>query len=170
MAILNPEHLLEQAEKLVAPPAAGPPRQVDLRRAISSAYYGLFHFALTEVADEFVGATQRTSSRYTLVYRSIDHRALKELCNEVRKQTPPSKYAAYLPAGGFDQNVQIFAAAAVDLQEKRHNADYNPQQRYTTFDAKLAIETARNAVLSFQRANLELRKAFLTLLLCPPRA
>jgi hypothetical protein len=170
MAILNPEHLLEQAEKLVAPPAAGPPRQVDLRRAISTAYYGLFHFMLTAVADEFVGVTQRASSRYTLVYRSIDHRGLKDLCSEIRKRTPSSKYAAYLPVGGFDQNVQIFAASAVDLQEKRHNADYNPQHRYTTFDAKLAIETARNAIQSFQQADGERRRAFVTLLLCPPRA
>jgi uncharacterized protein (UPF0332 family) len=169
MAILNAEHLFAQAERLVVPPA-GPPRQVDLRRAISSAYYGPFHFVLTALADEVVGVTQRTGSRYALVYRSVDHRQLKDLCQDVRKQTPPSKYVAYLLAGGFDQSIQIFAAAAVDLQERRHNADYNPQRRYTTFDAKLAIATARSAVQSFQRANLERRKAFLTLLLCPPRA
>jgi hypothetical protein len=39
LAILNPEHLFEQAEKLVIPPPAGPPRQVDIRRAVSAAYY-----------------------------------------------------------------------------------------------------------------------------------
>jgi hypothetical protein len=50
VTILNPDHLLEQADKLISPPAAGPPRQVDLRRAISSAYYGLFHSCLTAAA------------------------------------------------------------------------------------------------------------------------
>jgi hypothetical protein len=56
------------------------------------------------------------------------------------------------------------------LQEKRHIADYNPQPRLSTSDATLAIGAARNAVLSFRRADVERRSAFVTLLLCPPRA
>src|SRR5215216_7618181 len=43
VAILNPEHLFDQAEKLILSPPAGRPRQVDIRRAISAAYYGVFH-------------------------------------------------------------------------------------------------------------------------------
>src|SRR3954454_4175598 len=39
LAILNPEHLFQQAEQLILPPAAGPPRQVNIRRAISAAYF-----------------------------------------------------------------------------------------------------------------------------------
>jgi hypothetical protein len=163
MAILNPDHLFEQAEKLIAPQPAGRPRQVDVRRAISSACYGLFHFMMTEVADEFIGVTQRTSDRYALVYRSINHNVLKELCNAAKKRTPPPKYVPYFPAGGFDQNIQASAAALVDLQEKWHIADYNPRPRVSTSEAKLAIGTARSAVQSFQRANLEGRQAFLTL-------
>lgn len=93
MAILNPDHLFEQAEKLIGPPPAGRPRQVDVRRAISSAYYGLFHFILTEVADEFVGVTQRASDRYALVYRSISHAIFKQLCSETKKAMPSAKYA-----------------------------------------------------------------------------
>jgi hypothetical protein len=170
MAILNPDHLFEQAEKLIGPSPAGRPRQVDVRRAISSAYYGLFHFVLTEVADEFVGVTQRASDRYALVYRSINHNIFKQLCSETKKTAPSAKYAPYFPAGGFDQDIQAFAAGVVDLQEKRHIADYNPQPRLSTSEARLAIGTARSAVLSFRRADLERRKAFLTLLLCPPRA
>jgi hypothetical protein len=138
---------------------------VDLRRAISSAYYGLFHFTLTSLADEFVGVTERATSRYVLVYRSIDHRTLREVCSEVQKPNPPQRYAPYFPSNGFGPNIQAFATVAVELQE----ADYNPQPRFRTSDAKLAIATARSAVRRFQRAHVERRKAFLTLLLCPPR-
>jgi hypothetical protein len=165
----NPDHLFEQAEKLVAPPVAGRPRQVDLRRAISAAYYGLFHFCLAAAADEFVGVTQRATGRYTLVYRSIDHKTLKELCAETRKATPPAKYLPYFPRGGFGSSIQAFSTAAMELQEKRHLADYNPQPRFKTSEAKLAVSTARSAVLRFQAADEEHRKAFLTLLICPPR-
>ena len=169
MATLNPDHLFEQVEKLVAPPAAGPPRQVDLRRAISAAYYGLFHFCLTAAADEFVGANQRATSRYALVYRSIDHWTLKELCSEVRKQSPSAKRAPFFPSGGFGANVQAFAEAAIELQEKRNRADYDPLPRFRTSDAKLARSTARVAVHRFQGASDDHRKAFLTILICRPR-
>ena len=67
MATLNPDHLFEQADKLVVPPRAGPPRQVDLRRAISAAYYGIYHFCLTAAADEFVGVIHRATSRYAAI-------------------------------------------------------------------------------------------------------
>src|ERR1700757_100666 len=75
VAILNPAHLFEQADKLIAPPPHGPPRQVDLRRAISSAYYGAFHAVLAAIANRFIGSTKQSTSLYSLVYRSVDHAA-----------------------------------------------------------------------------------------------
>jgi hypothetical protein len=169
MAILNPDHLFEQATRLIARPPAGRPRQADLRRAISSAYYGLFHFLLASVADEFVGRSQRRSSRYALVYRSIGHRALKELCIESARKTPTARYAAHVPAGGLGADIQEFARATLDLQDRRHIADYDPQASFRTSDAKLAISAAVEAIRLFANAGQDRRRAFLTLLLCPPR-
>ncbi len=169
MPILNPEHLLEQADRLTAPPPAGPPRQVDLRRAISAAYYAVFHFVLIAGADEFVGRINRRTQRYALVYRSADHRSFLDLCKEALKPTPVPKYLRYLPGNGLGRNIQAFASAAKELQEKRHLADYDPSYRVKTSDAAKAIGTARSAIASFQRANGARRKAFLTLLLFSPR-
>jgi hypothetical protein len=169
LAILNPEHLFEQADRLIAPPPAGPPRQVDLRRAISSAYYGVFHAALTAAADEFVGKTKRTTKQYSLVYRSIDHKNLRDLCTELKKQNLPAKYARYQPANGFGRNIPEFAAAVLELQEKRHAADYDPAIRIKSSDAVLAVETARTALRRFGQASATRRKAFLGLLLFQPR-
>ena len=142
---------------------------MDLRRAISSAYYGLFHFASAAVADEFVGANQRATPRYALLYRSIGQRTLKDVCIEARRQRPSARYAPYCPSGGFGPDIEAFAAAAVELQEKRHSADYDPLPRFRTLDAKLVVGTARSAIHRFARASAESRKAFLTLLLCSPR-
>jgi hypothetical protein len=146
VAILNTEHLFEQAEKLIARPPAGAPRQVDVRRAISSAYYGVFHATLTAAADQFVGVTKRSTSQYGLVYRSVDHKWLRILCEEVKKPTLPAKFIPYAPADGFGRHIAAFAAAALELQEKRHNADYDPLIRIKTSDAQLAIQTARAAL------------------------
>src|ERR1051326_8403917 len=85
VAILDPEHLLEQAQRLAEPPSAGPPRQVDVRRAISAAYYAVFHATLAAAADQFVGVTKRATSQYALVYRSVDHKTLRELCLEAKR-------------------------------------------------------------------------------------
>jgi len=113
--------------------------------------------------------TQRAANRYALVYRSIDHQFLKNLCAETSKAAPPARYARYFPSGGFDQNLQSFAAAVIELHEKRNAADYNPQPRFRTSDANLAIGTARSATRRFLAASDDDRKAFLTLLVCPPR-
>jgi hypothetical protein len=165
LAILNPEHLLEQANRLIAPPPAGPPRQVDVRRAISAAYYAVFHATLAAAADQLVGVTKRASSGYTLVYRSIDHKELRELCSRLRAPNLSGKLAQYSPAGGFDADITAFAQALLELQEKRLDADYNPSIRERSSDARLAVGTARNALVRLQTANPASREAFLGLLL-----
>lgn len=169
MAILNADHLFEQADKLASSSAVGRPRQVDLRRAISAAYYGLFHFCLAAVADEFVGVTRRTSRRYELVYRSIDHRTFRDVCEEAVKPTPKAAFQPYFPANGLGGDIQAFSFAGIELQRLRHSADYAPLPRFGTADSKEAIKLARDAVRRFDAAPEENRKTFLTLLLCPPK-
>jgi len=169
VAILNPEHLFEQADVLIALPHAGAPRQANLRRAISSAYYGLFHFALTAASDEFVGVSLRTTGRYALVYRSISHTWLAELCKEVKKPTLSKTYDPYAPSGGFGLDLKAFGTAVVALQERRHSADYDPLARCHALDARFDVSTARAAISRFNQADVEQRKSFLTLLVCQPR-
>lgn len=169
MAVLNPEHLLEQADRLVEAPPAGPPRQVDVRRAISAAYYAVFHHVAAAAADEVIGKTLRQTSRYALVYRSIDHRVLRELCDGVRKSTLPARLAPHAPEAGFGKNIPEFAAGLIELQDKRHEADYDPSGLVRTADALAAVRTARSAIQRFEKASLKRRKAFLALLLFPPR-
>ena len=169
MPILSPIHLFEQADKLVEAPPAGPPRQVDLRRALSSSYCAIFHLTLTALADEFVGAAHRSTHRYALMHRSVDHRAIKDLCSVISQGKPPAKYVPYLPANGFGRQLLTFASAFIDLQDKRHRADYDVSARYRTLDARLAITTGRSALVDFAGADAAERRMFLTLLLCRPR-
>lgn len=169
MANPDPGHLLDQATKLIQPPAAGPPRQVDLRRAISSAYYAVFHALLAAAADQVIGKTKRGSAEYGLAYRSLDHRWIKELCADIGKPQPSKKIAGMMPAGGFGPNLQALAVAVVALQERRHEADYNPLLKFKTSDALLAISTARSALRRLARAPVAKRHRMLTLLMFPPR-
>lgn len=165
----NPEHLLQQAERLVQPPPSGPPRQADVRRAISSAYYAVFHALLTAAADEAIGKTKRATAEYALAYRSINHVWVKTLCQAVASGSTVGKLGALAPSGGFGRNLPATATAVLELQQRRLEADYDPLLRVKTADALLAIRTSRGAIRRLGNAPASKRKRFLVLLLFQPR-
>jgi uncharacterized protein (UPF0332 family) len=169
VTILNPEHLLEQAERLIQRGVAGAPRQVDLRRAISSAYYGVFHATMTAVADTFVGRSRRSTARYSLAYRSIDHRLLREICDEVKRPVLRDRYKPFEPASGFGEHIRAFCWSVLDAQQKRHAADYDPAIRLSSSEARASVSAARGSLTHLQNASDTERMAFLSLLAFPPR-
>jgi uncharacterized protein (UPF0332 family) len=65
--------LFEQADGLVTAARPEGPRQEDLRRAISTVYYALFHFAVTAAVNMIAAEEIRSSDLYALAYRSVDH-------------------------------------------------------------------------------------------------
>ena len=142
-------------------------RQTDLRRAISAAYYGLFHFTLTAAADMIVGAAERSSARYSLVYRSVEHSRLRQLCSQLSATKPQN--LPLVPPDGFG-SIADFARNAGNLYELRNFADYDPSRDFTPEGARLAISDARQAVKWFQEAAPDQQVAFLTLLLFKPRS
>lgn len=169
MTIPNAEHLLHQAERLIAPSGPGAPRQTDLRRAISSAYYAVFHSVLAAGADEFVGSTRRNEPVYALCYRRVDHRALRDLCTELKKPRLAMRYKNYEAELGSGARLPGFAVLLVELQEGRYAADYDPAIRLKRSDATIAIGNARIALEHFAAAPPTSRRLFLALLLFPPR-
>ena len=106
--------------------------------------------------------------QYNLVYRGIDHGRLRDMCNTVRHRTLPKNYAACVP-DGFSTHIQTFAGHTVDLQEKRHSADYDPAIRVLKSDATLAISRAWEALGQWDHVPGEERRIFVLLLLFPPR-
>jgi hypothetical protein len=103
------------------------------------------------------------------VYRSVSHAWLRDLCKEVQKPTLSNKYRPHAPSTGFGPNITAFAAAVVELQEKRHAADYDVMIRMNKSDAALATSTAKAALRRFGKASKARRLAYLSLLLFPPR-
>ena len=169
MAILNPEHLLDQAERLIERRGAGAPRRVDLRRAISNAYYGVFHAVTAAAADAFVGRGRRVGPQYSLAYRSIDHRYLRQICDEVRRPTLRDRSKPYGPPQGFAPDMIAFVELLLELQQKRHAADYDPALRFSSSEARLSIGTARDALRHWRDVPDAERTVFVALLLFPPR-
>ena len=147
--MIVPAHLLEQAQRMID--VSGRPRQVNLRRAVSSAYYALFHFTMAAAADMVAGRTARSAAPdlYKRVYRAIDHADLRSRLSDGRLQA-------------ISRNIARFASAVINLQQARHKADYDPFDRISKTDAVAHINDARDAIAAFEAATLNERQACLT--------
>ena len=143
--------LLETAKQLLDPGIKrGRPRQTNLRRAISTAYYAVFHSLCHMCADAFIGNNNDMREAWRQVYRSLGHGYIKDRC--------ASNYMKQC----FPLNVRNFCFIFKQLQEKRHEADYNPLERFLQKDVEEAISQADIAISLIEKENLELkhRRAF----------
>jgi uncharacterized protein (UPF0332 family) len=163
--VINPEHLLDQADRLIVSGASGRPRQVDYRRAISATYYALFHASLIATVELVVPIARRQSQNYKMIYRSIEHKKLRDLCGAITAKKLPPNVAPYLPTNGFSSDLVTFARSVCEMYEKRHLADYDPFYQVTRSDALLAVSTARAALNRFGNATADDLFCFGTLLL-----
>jgi hypothetical protein len=158
----DPSELLLQADALAGKTGA---TQADLRRAISTAYYAVFHFCLTVAADMICGAASRSTDRYSFVYRSTDHSRLRGVCDQLRGSKPN---VAFTPSGGFGR-IADFARNAFNLYEQRIKADYDPSESFTAAGVQIVVSDARQAITWFQSCTVDQQQAFLTLILFKPR-
>ena len=78
------------------------------------------------------------------------------------------KFRRFVPEG-FASNIRRFAIDLVELQRKRHSADYDPLVRFRKSEARLVIDGGRVALMRFREVNEGQRQIFATLLLFPPR-
>jgi uncharacterized protein (UPF0332 family) len=95
-------------------------KQVHLRRAVSAAYYAVFHLLTLDAAENWRHDRHRPEFA-----RLFDHSAMKNCSNAVSsKRYPDPKNAAVV-------RLKFLAAAFVKLQQDRHDADYNNAKIWT---------------------------------------
>jgi hypothetical protein len=168
--MIDPSHLIDQARRLSANQRTGKPRQADLRRAISSAYYAVFHALSAAAADMFAGKSRRNAVSYTLLYRAFEHTQLKRLCEVASRPTLPDRYQQSLRLASFSVAVQDFASAFIRLQKWRHRADYDPSERFDATDALFAVTLAEDMLMGLEAIGGSEREVFLAVLLFDVRA
>ena len=141
------DDLLATARRL-AKASANKPRQADLKRAVSTAYYALFHAMAKNAADMVVGTgANRAEKAWAQVYRGMDHGFAKNACKEVVKL-------------GFPTGIVICADEFVTLQDARHSADYDPLHRVTRADALTWVSRAEAAIKALRGCSVKDRRAF----------
>lgn len=136
-----PDDLLEQAYHL-ARRDGDTPRQASLRRAVSTAYYALFHLLIDEAVGNWSIARHRSA-----LARTFDHDRMKKVCDEQIK--------AFYNAGRPDPGQQLkdVAQTFVDLQRMRHSADYENSHAWTPLIAEDWIGRAAIAFADWRAIN-----------------
>lgn len=147
--------LLSHARGLAIPSNGGRPRQADLRRSVSTAYYALFHFLGEGAATRIIGAGKQRSSLRKLARRSLIHGKMKNLCDEFTKPTPSSRllqpFWISLQISSISEIVGV-AGSFRDLQQLRHEADYDLTRNILRIDAIEACEKVGAAMDSWSKA------------------
>jgi uncharacterized protein (UPF0332 family) len=120
------------------------------RRAVSGAYYALFHCVARESADLLIGgySANRSQEAWPQVYRALEHAACKERC----KNKDMVKR--------FPKGIEDFAGMFVTLQDQRHAADYDPFATFSKSSVEADIILAGQAIKDFKAESIKDRRAF----------
>ena len=79
---MKPADFIATARDLANANSKGRPRETNLRRAVSTTYYALFHGLATCCADMLVGGpgANRSQPAWRQAYRALQHRDAKQRC------------------------------------------------------------------------------------------
>ncbi len=154
---MDPFELLRIAEHLASGGAGsgrGRPPQTELRRAVSAAYYAMFHALAACCADMLVGATRasRSQQAWRQTYRSLEHGYAKNQCANQGMMAQ------------FPLAIRKFAELFIYMQRRRHIADYDPDPEQENVFVRenvvrLIYEISRT-ISDFQDADAGDRRAF----------
>jgi hypothetical protein len=141
-----PNDLLQQAKELASIDPQRP-KQVNLRRAVSSAYYAIFHLLIEELASLYV-SDSILSAR---IRRSCDHGKMKDASEKIVKGMFPRLLGfSQSPNPAPPELIQV-AKAFVDLQTARHEADYDLSRNLLRREVNAQIQKADDAFESWQK-------------------
>lgn len=140
------DDLLDIARRLVD----GTPSQTDLRRAVSSIYYAVFHAIAQSNADTLAGdeVQSRDQIAWRQAYRALEHGYGARRCQNA--QSSPQ----------FSEPIKTLAAHFVDMQSRRHRADYDPDETFTTQEVVSIIAETIGYIAAFRAAPERERRAF----------
>jgi uncharacterized protein (UPF0332 family) len=134
--------LIEQAWLLVRHDRKRP-RQANLRRAVSAAYYAVFHMLSTEIALLLAPGMGRAQLR-ARAGRILEHGELKNVCKQSE-----GIVQKLLDRPSSDE-LRRFADATFNLQEWRHSSDYDLSETWSRSRAADAIRLAEFAIADWE--------------------
>ena len=155
---INWRNLIQAGRDLLDPQSAGNvPSDEHVRRAISNAYYAMFHALAERNAAVLVGPPidPTAAAAWSRIYRGMDHgTARRELQRHRQEFSPPARH---------------FADRFKVMLEFRHSADYDHAAGFTAQEANIYINQTEAAILNFLQVPGSEQAYIATLTLIRPR-
>lgn len=126
------------------------PKQANLRRAVSVAYYALFHLLCDEAASVLVRGIRNKSDLKARTTRTLEHGTIARVCRVFAAGAMPSGLTFLQP---IDADLRFVADRFVRAQEERHLADYNLQVTFNRTDTLNFIDQVEEAFDSYTRVS-----------------
>ena len=142
-----PDDLVRHAIRLLGNPN-GLATEADLRRAVSAAYYALFHAICGDAA--LLLAPDVPEPVRHRIQRWFDHGQIKVLCGRLTKAHLEQPLADLIgPTASPD--LRFVASSFIELQEKRHQADYDPGYLVRWDETRIVIEKSVRSIGAWRR-------------------
>jgi uncharacterized protein (UPF0332 family) len=125
------------------------PRQAVLRRAVSTAYYAVFHLLI----DAHAGLFSENERVRALLARTVDHKDMANVCEDFAVPLPNTRWPKVLKNSGLvvPQELVDIAKSFRLLQAQRHAADYDFTHTYTRPEVLEIISNARDVFAKWER-------------------
>ncbi len=148
---MNPSELIVLARALVNGVITGyphSPTQTELRRAVSCAYYAMFHTLAASNANTLVGTSPADQRRWAWqqTYRAADHRPTR---NKLSRASLGNR---------FPGAIRRFGSVFADIQRTRHSADYDPHSEFSATDVNGLINRIETAIANFNQTSDDIRR------------
>ena len=125
--------------------AAGAPAQAAMRRAVSTAYYAVFHWLVYEATARMFGAGDERAALRACLARGFAHRTMRNVTAAFAGGNAPAKLAPALAGRKPQPELIQVARAFYELQQARETADYDMVYAFEHDDAIEYVEMAERA-------------------------
>lgn len=110
------------------------PKQASLRRAVSTAYYALFHLLIADFVSHWKTGRQRAT-----LARIFQHGRMKDVSQTLDKRKILNPTPTMI-------ELKKFAVGFVRLQQARHDADYDNSRIWSTTDVNNLLTLASDSL------------------------
>ena len=151
-------NLIQAGRDLLNPQQLGRlPTDEHVRRAVSNIYYALFHALAESNASALIGppGDALTAAAWSRVYRGLDHATARRELLRHRQE--------------FSIQARDFADAFADMQQLRHEADYDHNAAIAINQVSARLDEAEATILNYLQSALSERTYIATLTLIRPR-
>jgi len=170
---IEPDKLLDAADRLApAQTGRGRPPYTAHRRAVSTAYYAVFHAIGGRVVETaFASADAAFCQRIRRWIGHGDIRAVSRWVSQLQGTAggspPPHIKALLTPPGGsvhIDADTATIADGFLELNDKREQADYDHEAVFTRPDTRGSVALARQVITVVEQAQGDAPKRFFGLI------